>query len=209
MSDFATLALMDLGECIFASQEGDELIKCVRCGKNPATVKLTRIIKGKVTELNLCQACAAEVSPYQKKLADAAGLNALIAHLVKAEQAKKAGETPETTHTTEVEAECPACGLNFATYKRTFMLGCEHCYEAFGDPLLTDLRKIHGSIQHLGRRPDNWTPPPPPPKPPQPPQKSIEQLRHELQQAIDQEDFERAARLRDQIRDLQDKHNPS
>jgi len=145
-------------------------------------------------ELNLCQSCAAEVSPYQKKLAAAQGLNALIAHLFKAEQAKKHEDSAEAGAT--VDLKCPACGLAFQTYKRTLMLGCEQCYEAFGDALLTDLRKIHGSVHHAGRVTE-------PPKRTPPPQKNLDQLRAELQQAIEAEDFERASRLRDQIRAMQ------
>ena len=171
-------------------------MKCVRCQKNPATVKLTRIVKGKVVELNLCQTCAAEVSPFQKKLAAAQGLNALIAHLFKAEEAKKKTEDAEESAAAKIDLKCPSCGLSFQAYKRTLMVGCEYCYDAFGEPLLTDLRKIHGSVQHAGRSPVSRRETPPPPK-------SIDQLRLELQKAIELEDFERATLLRDQIRALQ------
>lgn len=157
-------------------------------------MKLTRIVKGKVIELSLCQACAAEVSPYQKKLAAAQGLNALIAHLFKAEQAKK--EEEEESSGAKVDLKCPCCGISFETYKRTLMLGCQRCYDAFGDPLLADLRKIHGSVQHVGRVPDHPAETPPI-------LKTLEQLRGELQSAIENEDFERASRLRDQIRSIQ------
>jgi len=158
-------------------------------------VKLTRIVKGKVVELNLCQTCAAEVSPFQKKLAAAQGLNALIAHLFKAEEAKKSEESEESA-ASKIDLKCPSCGLSFQAYKRTLMLGCEYCYDAFGEPLLTDLRKIHGSVQHVGRSPIRRREAAPPPK-------SVDQLRQELQKAIEAEDFERATQLRDQIRALQ------
>lgn len=172
-------------------------MKCNRCGNNPATVKLTRIVKGKVIELNLCQSCAGEVSPFQKKIAAAQSLNALIEQLLKSEKAK--GVEEDAAEPIPADLTCPDCGVNFERYKRSLMLGCPRCYEAFGDHLLKDLRKVHGAVQHVGRVPLQYR------------QRMmlaqrLEQLRQEMQEAISDEDFERAARLRDRIRAVQSEY---
>ncbi len=167
-------------------------MRCVHCKENPATVKLTRIVKNKVIELHLCQKCAAEISPYQKKIAQAQGINQLFEQLMKLEKAESEASAADGGQSVPVAAKCKTCGLPFQQYKRTLMLGCPHCYESFGDHLLTDLRKIHGSVQHSGKIP--------------PEQQAriakgrqLEWLREQLRQSLEKDDYDQATQLRDQI----------
>lgn len=175
------------------------LPKCSRCHINPVTIKLTRIVKGKVIEMNLCQSCAAELSPYQKKFSPAQqSLNALI-DMLKAEKSI-APEAETETAEAAPDAVCPACGVAYSAYQRSLMLGCAKCYDSFSEPLLADIRKVHGSVQHCGRVP-----------PEQRRRVSLlkiaEAIKQELQEAIDDEDFERAALLRDRQKETQTELN--
>jgi protein arginine kinase activator len=165
---------------------------CEICSKNRATIKLTRVDDGQVTEALICQSCAGEHSPLQKKSDEAAaGLQSLFANLLK----EKSGE--EAAAKVEPEpATCTACGMSFETYRKTFLLGCERCYESFEEALLGDLRKIHGDTRHVGKIPHGQ-------ERRVRQQVTVAELRRELNEAIGREDFERAAQLRDRIRALE------
>ncbi len=162
---------------------------CMKCNKSFATVKLTRIVNGRVKELNLCQSCAAEISPYQKKLAGAqANLDSILAGLLANEKEKK--------RTTDVDITCRECGLPFATYRESLFLGCADCYDSFGEHLLADLRKFHGSTRHQGKVPKRF-------QSRITMQRDIRQMRKQMEEAIEQENFELAAQLRDKIKSLE------
>ena len=169
-----------------------EKFPCMSCKQQAATVKLTKIVKGTVEEVYLCQECAAKQSPYQKKLMNPLAnmtLDAILAGILG--QAKEEGARHGIS-----ELQCSACGLPFESYRSTLMLGCSECYESFEKYLLSDLRKFHGSTVHRGRVPD------------QGPEslkarRNPQELRKRLQEAVRAEDFELAARLRDELRELE------
>ncbi len=174
---------------------------CSRCKKKVATIKVTRIIEGKVTELNLCKECAAEMSPYQKKLQS--NLSEILQNLISSSSAQKPKEkAQETTESKEPLPTCPHCGLNFEQYKETFFLGCSDCYTAFEEQLLPDLRRLHGSTTHVGKVPSRF-------RERYKKIKSLKNLKHELEYSIQNEDFEKAIQLRDKIRELQEEARES
>jgi protein arginine kinase activator len=165
---------------------------CFHCKQNPAKVKLTKLIKGTVEEVYLCQECAARHSPYQKKLPTE--IDDLLANILTGKVASTEGAAKVASPTSDTT--CSTCGLPFGTYRETLLLGCSDCYESFDKLLQTDLRKLHGSTNHRGRVPDIA-----------PPafdvRRSPQELRKRLQDAVKAEDFELAARLRDEIRSLE------
>jgi protein arginine kinase activator len=164
---------------------------CDICNKNRATVKLTRVDPGGVKELLICQSCASEYSPLHRKSEEIGpGFQALFSSLL-----NKSGEEAAAPAETE-GAACSVCGLPFETYRKTFLLGCASCYDSFADALLADLRKIHGETRHLGKCPQGQSKE-------IKDQVAIAALRQQLGDAVAREDFEAAARLRDQIRDLE------
>jgi protein arginine kinase activator len=179
-------------------------MKCERCGKEDAKVKFTRIDKGGgVMQVWLCQPCAAELSPYQKQiLQNMNPVDMLLKELMKAQKSGSgAAVAPESTRTVSVEP-CPSCGLEYTDYKKTSMLGCPDCYEAFAEHLEADLRRLHrGATRHAGN-----------------PDASNEELvrlqrdlrdaREELKSALEFEDYERAAFLRDEIASLEQRLQP-
>lgn len=166
-------------------------MKCERCGQEDAVVKITRIEPGgHAHQLLLCQECAAEASPYQKKLKEKqANFEMLFKELLKAQKVEIAED--EEAQKPDVPP-CPACGLEFARYRATYMLGCPDCYEAFGDALEADLERIHRATRHIG------TAAPARSKAAEL-QERLQAMRSELTSAVEYEDYERAAFLRDEI----------
>lgn len=156
---------------------------CEICGKNQATVHLTEIIDDKMTELHLCEECARKKGAQMEHHFGLADLLAGLADF---------GTDLEASG--ESGIKCPNCGITFEDFKRKGRLGCNQCYETFKNSLAPLLKRIHGSLQHIGKAPKiaakaqlKQTP-------------QIQELRQKLQRAIAAEEFEEAARLRDQIR---------
>jgi protein arginine kinase activator len=159
--------------------------QCMQCGENEARVKLTKLAKGTIQELWLCQECAGRHSPYQKKLANLS-IDAILAGILSQNKEEAARPGPK------IDASCPTCGLPFDSYRSTLLLGCSDCYESFDRYLQSDLRKFHGAVQHTGRVPAHA---------PQPVERKRNpaDLRKRLQDAVASEDYELAAKLRDEI----------
>ena len=97
----------------------------------------------------------------------------------------------------DVGHKCSFCGLTFGQFRETGRLGCPHCYQTFEAHLRRLLRRIHGSVQHVGKV---YLPPDPTASEME---KRLDGLRRKLHRAIEAEDFERAAEVRDQIRSLE------
>ncbi|MEP7028377.1 MAG: UvrB/UvrC motif-containing protein [Candidatus Eisenbacteria bacterium] len=161
---------------------------CQNCQKNPATVHLTEIQDNRMTELHLCQACAQEKGLASVPASPKFSIGELLANMV------------DGMSTTEEErvgpVQCPSCGMHYSTFRTTGRLGCAECYAAFGAKLKPLLRRIHGSTRHVGKLPAHdgavLTP-----------QRQVQRLHDELQRAVEREEFELAAEIRDRIKTLE------
>lgn len=160
---------------------------CDICGKNPATVHLTEIVNDEMNELHLCEECARQKSIQMEQQFGLADLLAGLAGFEKPVQEKEV-----------VSLKCANCGLTYSDFKKIGRLGCGECYKTFKKYLGPLLKKIHGSNQHLGKTPV---------KAARVSKKeiSVAALRQQLQAAIEDEAFEEAAKLRDQIKELESK----
>jgi protein arginine kinase activator len=107
------------------------------------------------------------------------------------------GEGEAGSAESSADLRCGFCGLAFKDFRESGRLGCPHCYSTFETPLRALLRRIHGGTQHMGKV---YLPPDPSASEME---KRLETLRRKLQRAVETEDFERAARLRDEIRTLE------
>ena len=96
-----------------------------------------------------------------------------------------------------VEIKCSRCGLSYSDFRKTFQLGCSQCYKTFKEQLEPMLRRIHGSIIHKGKVPSKA------PVKAEVPKDEIKELKTKLAEAIKREEYEEAARLRDEIRTLE------
>ncbi len=160
---------------------------CDICGKNPATVHLTEIIEDQMNELHLCEECARQKSAQMEQQF---GLSDLLAGMVEFGKPTKEAEP--------VSVKCANCGLTYADFKKIGRLGCGECYTAFKKYLGPLLKRIHGSNQHVGKSGLKVT---------KVTKKRIDlqELRVKLQKAIEEEAFEEAAKIRDQIKELEKK----
>ena len=161
---------------------------CDICNKNQATVHLTEIIDDQITELHLCEKCARQKSA---EMEEHFGLADLLSGLV--------DMGPAVVDEEEIKVKCPNCGMKYSDFKKIGRLGCGECYNTFRKAMLPLLKRIHGSSQHYGKAPTKIK------KAVVKTKTEIEDLKAQLQKAIQMEAFEEAARLRDKIKELENK----
>jgi protein arginine kinase activator len=159
---------------------------CDNCKERDSVVALTRSDAQGVTVLHLCEKCAAERGIETQIAAPKQPLTDFILAVQK--------QLP----TTLVESSrCNFCSATLRDFKSSGRLGCAYCYQAFESSLRDLLRRVHGHSRHQGKRY----------QPPQPRVAEgatvLAELRDRLRRAIEQEQFEEAARLRDQIKVLE------
>lgn len=161
---------------------------CQICGKNPASVHFTEIHDNQMSEIHVCERCAEDkgmhASPTQHKF-EIAELLAGLADTMTQSDDERVGHV-----------QCPRCGLLYSQFKETGRLGCAHCYHTFQFQLRRLLRQIHGDTRHRGKSPRRETDS-------ASPSRRIQRLHDDLQRAVEREEFERAAELRDTIAQLQ------
>lgn len=164
---------------------------CDVCKKNNASVHITKIINGAKQEINVCEVCAKEVQGFNiigdlDIMADFNFPNIL------------GGLMDYINNTTPSRIEeicCKNCGMTLREFKQTGILGCADCYKNLQSTVSTVVNRVQGRAEHKGKIPKkqgkeiiN--------------KKHILNLKEELQKAIIEENFEKAAELRDKIRSL-------
>jgi protein arginine kinase activator len=165
-------------------------MRCNQCHEREAVVHLTQIAQDQVITQHLCERCAAE-----KGVESAASLGKTPVGTLLASMGK--GLDPSTALTGLAAAgPCPTCGATLADFRESGRLGCADCYRTFETSLRDVLRRVHGSSRHLGERYSVQGE-----AAPQPPGATTIQLREQLRLAIETENFELAAELRDRLRD--------
>jgi protein arginine kinase activator len=165
---------------------------CDICNKNPATVHLTEIVDDQMSELHLCEECARKKS---SQMESQFGLSDLLAGLADFE---KPSEEKELS-----ALKCPNCGLTYKDFKKVGRLGCGECYITFKKFLIPLLKRIHGSGAHCGKCPVKISTG----KSPRKKTLDLQEMRCRLQKAVEDEAYEEAAKIRDQIKELQEKEN--
>ncbi|MDK2856257.1 MAG: protein arginine kinase activator [Bacillota bacterium] len=171
---------------------------CENCKKRPATVYVRRSINGVTTEAHLCEECARERGELNfltgpsftfPDLSLGSLFSSLLDHLPVA---------PGGSLLTGTTLRCPECGLTYGDFRERGRLGCARCYTTFREQLEPLIRRLQGGLRHAGKVP----------------RRSggalrvkhdLETLRRRLKEAVSREAFEEAARLRDEIRALEQK----
>ena len=164
---------------------------CQNCHQNEATVHLTQIVDGKAEKYHLCEACAA-----QKGIdvhADPVDLGGMMEKLK--DQLAHLKEDLEMPRAATGPSICPACGMTRTEILKKGRLGCDRCYDVFAAEMLPVVVSLQHGDQHLGKVPRRSS---------ARMKNSVEaaRLRRELDKAVAGEDYERAAKLRDQIKAL-------
>ena len=163
-------------------------MRCDSCGSGDAVVHLTQIVNNQMSTFHLCERCASEKGLESPPEPTKFSLTDFLA---------QTGEGDGGTSEPAPGQRCSFCGLAFRNFRESGRLGCPHCYTVFETHLRSLLRRIHGGTQHLGKV---YLPPDPTASETG---KRLDVLRSKLQRAVAAEDFERAARLRDEIRTLE------
>jgi len=160
---------------------------CDDCRKRPATIRITTVAGNDKVEKNVCEKCAQAACELDFGFNESFTVQDFLKGMFSqpyAESAVRAGPA------------CPGCGLTFAGFSRAGKIGCGECYSAFADRLEAMVRRIHGPGGHTGKVPGR--------------RGGLfeigrrtRQLRKELEEAVQREEYEQAARLRDEIRALE------
>lgn len=156
-------------------------MQCERCHKNIASVHLTEIIKGEKIEKHLCEQCAKEEGYTIKTHVS---LQDLLSAFISAH-----GEASDMAETT-----CPDCGMSYGDFRNEGRLGCPNDYEIFREALDPLMEKVHGAVEHTGKVPSRAGES-------QRKQRDLMTMRRAMRAAVEREDYEEAARLRDLIKE--------
>ncbi len=157
-------------------------MNCEMCKKNEATVRYTEVVNKKIIKMNLCEECAKKKGvTIQAPFTIADLLSGLADFGLRAEE--------------DLKKTCPGCGLSYIDFRKTGRLGCDSCYRAFEKSLRGLLETIHRSTTHVGKVPslscaevDGLT--------------MLKALEAQLSAAVDKEEFEKAATIRDRLQAL-------
>lgn len=156
---------------------------CEKCGKNVATTHIKTNINGVIEVHHLCSECAQQQSYKTPDM-----LDSLIDSFF--------GDTLRAQMGSDNRRRCEGCGMCFDDIVETGKVGCDKCYETFLDQLLPSLQRMHGRSRHAGKTPSGA------PRV-ETKQDKISTLKSKLQKAIDAQEFEQAAKLRDEIKEAE------
>ena len=199
-------------------------MKCQHCGKNEANVHLRQNINGQVTEHALCTQCAEQMGVggmfadfgsfggfgglgMMSGFDHFAGLGSLLGSMLGGTQQRT---LPRTTR-------CKVCGSSFDDIASRGKLGCADCYELFADRLAPSIERMHNRAKHVGKLPGrpavSSAPAAAPAAPaaeqpaarPEPKTETADDLRAQLRAAVAAEEYEKAAILRDRIKEMESK----
>lgn len=172
---------------------------CDKCNKNEAKLYYTEIINGEKKEQHLCEECALEYTSFSMgsgMFNQEMTLGSLLSSILGNYNSSGSLHGAEPI---EKETSCKHCGMTYSEFLKEGRFGCAECYDSFQKTLETSLRNIQGSDTHKGKRPKGFE------------TKTekfvkelpeIDKLSIKLQDAIEKEEFEEAAKIRDRIRQL-------
>jgi protein arginine kinase activator len=166
---------------------------CQECGKRPATLHFTKIVNGEKTEFHICEVCAREKGEMIPGTSNGFSIHNLLSGLLDFE--------PSSTGSLSNKAQsirCEECGLTYSQFSKIGRFGCGSCYQSFTERLDPLFKRVHGNTVHVGKVPkrtggliqDK---------------REIENLKKEMMTRIEHEEFEQAAKIRDQIREIEKK----
>ena len=174
-------------------------MQCENCREREAVIHLTQIVNNSVTTMHLCEPCAAEKGVETGASVPKFPLGDFLASLGKGGGSEAAAEAG-------LDVPCTSCGATLRDFRQSGRLGCAECYVTFENHLRDLLRRLHGSTRHEGETYRAGTVPqaravpvPAGVSAAQP----VDDLKEALRKAIEAENFELAAELRDRIRVLE------
>ena len=157
--------------------------QCSNCNK-PATIHLTQIIDNKIHKVDLCEDC-----PYKQSVTDPEGFS--LADFLMKDPSSIGGES---------SVKCEVCGFTRADFKKTGRFGCPHCYDSFKATLEPMLSNMHKGTVHRGKVPEKALAR-------MSKKRRLDQFEEDLREAIESENYEEAARIRDLLSEAKDSMN--
>lgn len=169
-------------------------MKCQKCGKNQATTHIKTVTNGEYAQYELCSQCAKEMG-YTNIFSDmenefSSFLGSFFGNAL-----------PARSQATR----CESCGSTYNEIAKTGHVGCANCYDIFGDQLMPSIRRMHGNTTHCGKVPHSieYTQVKDVTVEEIPEKTDVEVLKEQLQKAIKDQNFEKAAELRDKIKEME------
>ncbi len=165
-------------------------MKCEKCEEKEAKVHLTKIINNQKQELHLCSNCAEEIGQISFS-SDPFSFKHLLSGMINPEFME--AQIPSSR-----VSSCDNCGLTYQEFAGQGLFGCAECYDTFSRQIDHIIRKVQGGTEHRGKIPlrqgEKIRI-----------QKKIKDLRVNINEAVAVENFEKAAKLRDKIKELENK----
>lgn len=166
---------------------------CQLCGKKEATIHLTKIVNGVKKELEICEDCAKGMEGFNVSTDMNFGAPFSIQNVINGLMDYLSG-APQVGLRQEIQ--CPNCKTTYSDFKNSGLLGCSNCYKTFSETLMPMIKRVQGNVEHVGKVPKKSG------------KELVEKrklikLKEELNKSILSEEYEKAALLRDEIRDIQ------
>jgi protein arginine kinase activator len=161
---------------------------CQHCQLRIANVHFTQVINNNKVEMYLCDHCAKEKG--QINFGSPLNVNDFFSGIM------GLGGNTQYVVNSSLKLVCDKCKMSYEEFQKTGKLGCSNCYNVFGERLQSLFKRLHGEVEHHGRIPGKisktikTT-------------KEIEKLKELLNAAIQKEEYEKAAEIRDKIRGLE------
>ena len=186
---------------------------CENCGKNEANVKYTQIINGVKKEMRLCEECAREQGITNMDFNMPINFSSFLSDIF--DDYNDSGFLPQIAKVNDLK--CNKCGLTYDEFINTGKFGCQNCYNTFSDKIDYLVKNLHGSSRHIGRKTkfikanesledtqkklnenvesklENNSE-----------ESKLEKLKRELKIAIKEERYEDAAKIRDEIKKMEE-----
>jgi protein arginine kinase activator len=170
---------------------------CEKCQKNAASVHMQQFLHGQKVELHLCQECAFKIDNPEMLVSLENIFKGFLDQLNTkyfTHPGAAAGAAPPVRPPAKA---CSRCGMTFNKFKTGGRLGCDVCYQSFAKEVEVLLKNVQGSTRHEGKYPRrmgagilN--------------ERHLGNLKSALKRAVEEENYEEAARLRDEVRALEE-----
>jgi protein arginine kinase activator len=165
-------------------------VLCDQCKEKDASVHLIQVYDGHKIENHFCEDCAAQKGGLMYNLSQKYSLPNLLGGMFGSDY------STQEVSSNEKQFKCPNCGQTFLDIKQAGKLGCSECYRVYDKEMESSLRRIHGNSQHQGKIPRRGGET-------VMLKKHLDELRNTLQIAVRDEQYEEAAEIRDELKQLE------
>lgn len=172
---------------------------CDHCHEREANVKYTQIINGQKKEMNLCEKCSQELGIGNMQFNMPLSFSNFFEDFFE----------PELNFMPSLalpkQEKCDTCGMTYDEFTKIGKFGCANCYETFSNRIDPILKRLQGANRYTGKRKEKTSIIKLEKTEIHPEENKLEQLQSQLKKAIQEEKYEEAAKIRDEIKKLEKK----